>query len=90
MPRVVPSQIVEFIDAKFPSTDPDNWGLDRYIKVARALDLIKDNTAKQAALAKDFRNLIQPGRSACLKEVCDRGTAHSALAAVEFTVRDLS
>jgi hypothetical protein len=73
-----------------PSADPNNWGLDGYIKVARALDLIKDTTAKQAALAKDFRNLIHPGRSARLKEVCDRGTAHSALAAVEFIVRDLS
>jgi len=72
------------------SADPNNWGLDEYIKVARALDLIKDNTAKQAALAKDFRNLIHPGRSARLKEVCDRGTALSALAAVELIVRDLS
>jgi hypothetical protein len=73
-----------------PTADPENWGLDAYIKVARAVDLIKDNTAKQAALAKDFRNLIHPGRSARLQEVCDRGTAHSALAAVEFIVRDLS
>ena len=73
-----------------PSADPDNWGLDAYIKVARALTLIKENTAKQATLAKDFRNLIHPGRSARVKEVCDRGTAHSALAAVEFIVRDLS
>jgi hypothetical protein len=73
-----------------PSSDPNNWRLDAYIKIARALDLIKDNTATLADLAKDFRNLIHPGRSARLKEVCDRGTAHSALAAVEFIVRDLS
>jgi len=72
------------------SSDPNAWGLDGYIKVARALHLIKDNTAKLAALAKDFRNLIHPGRSARLKEVCDRGTALSALAAVELILRDLS
>jgi hypothetical protein len=73
-----------------PSADPDNWGLDAYIKVARVLTLIKENTAQHATLAKHFRNLIHPGRSARLQEVCDRGTAHSALAAVEFIVRDLS
>jgi hypothetical protein len=73
-----------------PSADPEKWGLDAYIKVASALGLIKDNTAKQAALAKDFRNLIHPGRSARLQEVCDRGTAHSALAAVEFVARDFT
>jgi hypothetical protein len=73
-----------------PSSDADSWGFDAYIKVAANLNLIKQNTAEQATLAKDFRNLIHPGRSARLKEVCDRGTAHSALAAVEFIVRDLS
>jgi len=72
------------------SSDPNDWGLDGYIKVARALSLIKDNTAKQAALAKDFRNLIHPGRSARLKEVCDKGTAHSTLAALELVLRDIS
>jgi hypothetical protein len=73
-----------------PSANPDNWGLDEYIKVACSLALIKENTAKQTILAKDFRNLIHPGRSARVKEVCNRGTAYSALAAVEFIVRDLS
>jgi hypothetical protein len=64
------------------SRDPNNWVLDGYIKVARALGLIEDETEKQADLAKDFRNLIHPGRSARLAKVCDRGTALSALAAV--------
>lgn len=70
--------------------DPNTWDLSEYIGVARALALIDDETAKQAALAKDFRNLIHPGRSARLAKVCDRGTALSALAAVEFIVRNLS
>jgi hypothetical protein len=71
------------------STNPERWGLDEYIRVAKHLRLIKDETQKQTVLARDFRNLIHPGRSA-RKGQCDRGTALSALAAVELVVRDLS
>jgi len=70
--------------------DPNSWGLDGYIKVARHLALIEDETVTQADLAREFRNLIHPGRAARLAKVCDRGTALSALAAVELVVRDLS
>jgi hypothetical protein len=70
--------------------NPDDWGLDGYIKVAKHLALIEDETEKQADLAREFRNLIHPGRSARLAKACDRGTALSALAAVELIVRDLS
>ena len=72
------------------STDPDYWGLDQYIRVAKHLGLIEDETQQQTILAKDFRNLIHPGRSAREGQICDRGTALSALAAVELVVRDLS
>jgi len=70
--------------------DPNSWGLDGYIKVARHLALIEDETVTQADLAREFRKLIHPGRAARLAKVCDRGTALSALAAVELVVRDLS
>jgi hypothetical protein len=73
-----------------PSKDPNEWDLDGYIKVARALALIEDETEKQTQLAREFRNLIHPGRATRLAKVCDRGTALSALAAVELIVRDLS
>jgi hypothetical protein len=72
------------------SPDPNYWDLDAYTKVAKALTLIDDETERQADIARGFRNLIHPGRSARLAKVCDKGTAHSALAAVEFIVRDLS
>jgi hypothetical protein len=49
-----------------------------------------DDTAQQARLGKDFRNLIHPGRASRLGKICDRGTALSALAAVEHVVRDLT
>ena len=72
------------------SADPDRWDLDGYIKVAERLGLVQAETAKQADLAREFRNLIHPGRAARLGKVCDRGTALSALASVELIVRDLS
>jgi hypothetical protein len=52
--------------------------------------VIKDETATEATLAKDFRNLIHPGRSVRLQQVCDRATALTALASVEHVIRDLS
>ena len=70
--------------------DPNRWDFDGFIKVASSLGLIKAETEKQADLAREFRNLIHPGRCTRLAKVCDRGTALSALAAVELIVRDLS
>jgi hypothetical protein len=70
--------------------DPNCWDLDGYTKVAGNLGLIDAETQRQVDLAREFRNLIHPGRSTRLAKVCNRGTALSALAAVEFIVRDLS
>ena len=70
--------------------DPNRWDLDGYAKVAGSLGLIEAETEKQVDLARWFRNLIHPGRSTRLAKVCDRGTALSALAAMELIVRDLS
>jgi hypothetical protein len=72
------------------STDPDHWDLNGYMEVTEKLGLIDGETAKQADLVREFRNLIHPGRSARLAKGCDRGTALSALAAVELIVRDIS
>jgi hypothetical protein len=73
-----------------PKDSPDNWTLAKLLQVARDLALIKPNTADQVELMKNFRNLIHPGRVQRLKEVCDRATALSALAAAELVVRDFS
>jgi hypothetical protein len=70
--------------------NPEKWDLHAYIEVTAALGVISPGTAKQARLAKDFRNLIHPGRAARTGQVCDRGTALSAMAAVEHVVRDLT
>jgi hypothetical protein len=73
-----------------PCADLERWNLHEYIEVAEALGVITPDTATQARLAKDFRNLIHPGRAARLGQTCDRGTALSAVAAVEHVVRDLT
>ena len=66
------------------------WHLPSYIEVAAELKVIKADTATLARLAKDFRNLIHPGRAARLGQVCNRGTALAAVAAVVHVVGDLT
>lgn len=73
-----------------PGETLERWDMYSLIEVAAKLQAISANTASQCRLAKDFRNLIHPGRAQRLGEVCDRGTALSAMAAVEFVVRDLT
>jgi hypothetical protein len=70
--------------SKPPEGDPEKWGLSELIEVALSLRLIEDNTAKQARLSKDFRNLIHPGKAKRLQTSCDRGSAFAAMAAVEL------
>jgi hypothetical protein len=69
---------------------PEDWHLSAYIEVALELGKISRQAAEQARLAKDYRNLIHPGREMREKVSCDRGTAHGAFAAVQLVVRDLS
>ena len=73
-----------------PATDLESWVLHEYIEVAADLSIIEPDTAVQARLAKDFRNLIHPGRAQRIAQMCDRGTALSAVAGVELVVRDLT
>jgi hypothetical protein len=73
-----------------PNTNnPERWNFVTLIEVAHQLKTVRDETAKLVRLSKDFRNLIHPGRATRLGLVCDRGTALSALAAIELVVRDL-
>lgn len=76
--------------ARQPDPNPEKWDLHEYIEVASELQIIKPDTAIQLKQAKDFRNLIHPGRAQRLGQKCDRGSALAALAAVEFVVRDLT
>lgn len=72
------------------SPNPDDWVLYQFIEVSRQLGLIQAETATASNLARNFRNLIHPGAAARRGQVCDRGSALSALAALEHVIRDLS
>lgn len=71
-------------------SDPISWHLHEYIEIAEELRVILKDTAIQARLAKDFRNLIHPGREQRLGQKCERGSAYGAVAALHLVVRDLS
>ena len=78
------------IEREMPLSDIDRWDLDQFIEVAAYLDLLTTDTCTAARLAKNFRNLIHPGRAARLAQTCDRATAYSAIGALEHVIRDLS
>lgn len=73
-----------------PEANLERWDLHEYVEVAANLGIIKPDTATLVRLAKDFRNLIHPGRAIRVGQKCDRATALGALAAVEAVVRDLT
>ena len=73
-----------------PSSEIETWNLFQYIYICRSLELISDNTLKQSELAKDFRNLIHPGRAIRLGQECNRGSALSAVAGIEHVIHDLT
>jgi len=88
--KAVETLLHEVILNKDPGINLDVWNLHSFIEVADKLKIIGKDTAKQAMLAKEYRNLIHPGREQRLGQRCDRGTALSAVAAVEFVIKDLS
>jgi hypothetical protein len=75
---------------KNPDKNIDRWDLHQFLELAADLKLLKPDTRTAANLAKNFRNLIHPGRAARLAQTCNRGTAYSAIAALEHVIGDLS
>lgn len=65
------------------------WELHPYVEVAAHLGIIQGDTRTETALAKNYRNLIHPGRAIRLQQHCDRGTAFTAVAALDHVVRDI-
>jgi hypothetical protein len=66
----------------------DHQDLSWFITVAAELGVINANTRKAVELAQDFRNLIHPGRVKRVERACDRGTALSAVAALEHVATE--
>jgi hypothetical protein len=77
------------VSIKHSASSLEDWVLYELIEVSEELEIIATDTAKQARLAKDFRNLIHPGRNIRLGQICNRGTALSAVAAVEHVIENL-
>jgi len=77
------------LDPKNTPSTRDKWVLHQLIEVAKELNVIKENTAKEARMSKHYRNLIHPGAAERLGEDCDQGAAMSAGGALQHVVRDL-
>jgi hypothetical protein len=73
-----------------PHVNLDYWDLHHFIEVAGHLKLLSDDTCNAARLARNFRNLIHPGRVARLAQSCNRATAYSAAGALEHVIVDLT
>jgi hypothetical protein len=73
-----------------PTPKPEEWVLHTYVEVAAHCDLIRRDAATLVRLAKDYRNLIHPGRAQRRGQKCDRPTALAALAAALAVARDLT
>jgi hypothetical protein len=93
-PAAIASAITALVTAGTFNTKPpgnlEDWNLHQYTEVAAHLGVIKDDTAKQTRLARQFRNFIHPGVAQRLAQKCDRATALSAVAGLEHVVRDLT
>jgi hypothetical protein len=67
----------------------EEWHLGTYNAVACHLGVISKSTGSLVETAKDFRNLIHPGRVLRTGSGCTHGTAHACLAAVYRVVEEL-
>jgi len=75
---------------RYPKRGLNDFGLHDYINVAEDLGILNQKQATAARLAKDFRNLIHPGRAVRLGERCTRSTALQGVAAMEAVIEALS
>jgi len=70
--------------------DPRRCTLEQYIEIARELQVLSPVAADASMLAREFRNLIHPGRAERLRQQATRGTAAEGVAALTLTTEDLA
>lgn len=75
---------------KIKNNKLEDCNLYQLIALGEKLDIISNDTADQCKLAKNYRNLIHPGREIRKKQTCNRGTALAAMAAVELIITCLN
>jgi hypothetical protein len=83
--------------ATTPSGSLEYGHLNNYLAIIEDIGGVKDiggiikpDTFALADTARNFRNLIHPGRAQRTAAQCDRGTALAAVAALEHVIRDLT
>jgi hypothetical protein len=69
---------------------PERWGLGALLCVAAELKLIKDETRRALDGAKDFRNLIHPGKAQRTGQKPTLATATLAVGAMTLLIEELS
>jgi hypothetical protein len=88
--RKTPAEVAASATAQAVSQPAERWGLAELVKVAHHLGLISDGTKAAADQAREFRNLIHPGRAQRLAAKCNRSTALLGAGAIEAVIVDLS
>ena len=71
--------------------NPDilRWDLSELLAVAHALGIVNIDTSAIGQSAREYRNLIHPGRELRTRQRCTKGTAHVAIGMMERTIEDL-
>jgi hypothetical protein len=76
--------------ATAPAGPLDNWNLASMIDVAEELSILRNaNTITSARVAKDYRNLIHPGRRARRAERPTRARAYTAIGGMYGVIDEL-
>jgi hypothetical protein len=87
--RKTPVEVAASAAAQAVSEPIERWGLAELVKVAHHLGLISNGTKVAAEQAREFRNLIHPGRAQRLAARCNRSTALLGAGAIEAVIVDL-
>jgi hypothetical protein len=81
--------VAKGISFRKPKPDLKYWELHHYAEVAADLKAVEEDTLKLVRLAKDYRNLIHPGKAERLGQTCNRATAMTAISALDRVTEDL-
>jgi hypothetical protein len=87
--RKTPTEVAAAARTQAITQPIERWGLAELVKVAHHLGLISDGTKAAADQAREFRNLIHPGRAQRLAAKCNRSTALIGVGAIEAVIVDL-
>jgi hypothetical protein len=73
-----------------PKDDLKYWDLHHYGEVAADLKVVEEDTVQLVRLARNYRNLIHPGKAERLGQACNRATAMTAISALDRVTEDLT